>query len=306
VARCAWRKPGASREGPHATPAGLIRYEINQRPWEDGLETARFTTLGPMKRVWNWDVEPLAPARNSILMKTYSLEGRPIETQMLVRRNDGRWDTFDYRWNDDCTDAVALTEPVTAEIGADRAWHFPGPAQCVRCHNTQVGWLRGFTVSQLNRELDGANQITRLERFGTVRWPWKGGPLAVMPRMDDESVSVEERARAYLHVNCAHCHQPGGQSAQVHLDMRRETPLAMTGLCGAHPTAVFRGHEDALVIAPGDPAKSLVSIRLHASGAEAMPPQRERVDPVGTKVVDEWIRSLQLCPGQTAVAAASD
>jgi hypothetical protein len=84
--------------------------------------------------------------------------------------------------------------------------------------------------------------------------------------------------------------------------MRRETPLALTGLCGARPSAVHPGHEDALVVAPGNPAKSLVSIRMHAVGTEAMPPQRELVDPVGTKVVDDWIRSIDACPSPPLVA----
>jgi glucose/arabinose dehydrogenase len=297
---------GCIARGPTTAPAGLISYTINQPPWEDDATAVRFMTLGKMKRVWNLDVEPFSPSRNTLLMKTFLLDGRPIETQMLARRDDGRWDTFDYRWNADGSEAVALAEPVTAQVAEDRVWHFPGPSQCVRCHNTQVGVTRGLTVSQLNRDHDGMNQIDRLERFGTVRWPWKGGPLATMPRVDGKWSTLEERARAYLHVNCAHCHQPGGDSARVHLDMRRETPFALTGLCGKQPSAAFLGHEDALVIAPGDPAKSLVSIRMHAVGSEAMPPLRERVDPDGTKVVDEWIRSIRLCPGQTEVAAARE
>ena len=34
--------------------------------------------------------------------------------------------------------------------------------------------------------------------------------IAVLPDWSDDSIVLEERARAYLDVNCAHCHQPGG------------------------------------------------------------------------------------------------
>ena len=49
---------------------------------------------------------------------------------------------------------------------------------------------------------------------------------------DDESASLEDRARGYLHVNCAHCHQPKGWSrpADEGLDLRYEVPFANTGI----------------------------------------------------------------------------
>ena len=34
--------------------------------------------------------------------------------------------------------------------------------------------------------------------------------MAILPNWEDENISLEERARAYLDVNCAHCHIPGG------------------------------------------------------------------------------------------------
>jgi mono/diheme cytochrome c family protein len=156
--------------------------------------------------------------------------------------------------------------------------------------------LRGFSVSQLNRPSDdGVDQIAMLESLGVIVWPWKGGEIPVMPPVADESFSLAQRARAYLHVNCAHCHQPGGRSDSSRMDLRRETPLVLTGTCGEHPSAEHPGHADALLIAPGDPARSLVSIRVHDDGAGAMPPGRARVDSEAAELIDAWIRSLDAC-----------
>jgi hypothetical protein len=80
------------------------------------------------------------------------------------------------------------------------------------------------------------------------------------------------------------------------MDLRSTTPFALTGLCGAGAHAALPGHEDSLLLEPGRPERSLISIRLHASDVLAMPPGRRTVDPVGTKVVDEWIRTLEGCP----------
>ena len=79
------------------------------------------------------------------------------------------------------------------------------------------------------------------------------------------------------------------------MDLRMETPLADTGACGAHPSGAWPGHEDALLIAPGDPSRSLVALRMHATDTSAMPPMRHIADPVGVGLIDAWIRSLGGC-----------
>jgi mono/diheme cytochrome c family protein len=285
-----------ARGGPRAPPPNMISYEINQRPWEDDTETVRFMTLGAIDPFWGVDMEALAPPRGSILMKTYLMGDRPIETQMLVRRDDGAWNAFDYLWNDEGSDAFAVSRATAHPVAADRTWQLPGPQGCEVCHNLRVGVLRGFAISQLNRQVDGENQIARLESLGTLVWPWKGGEVPRLPALDDARCSLEDRARAYLHVNCAHCHQPGGQAGAVTMDLRRETPLALTRVCGEIPHVVLPGHDDARLIAPGDSGRSLVSARMHAEGVDAMPPQRRRIDSAGVELVDAWIRSLTSCP----------
>jgi hypothetical protein len=54
----------------------------------------------------------------------------------------------------------------------------------------------------------------------------------------------------------------------------------------------------ALLLKPGDPAHSVISLRMHAQpGAGRMPPLATHlVDLIGTQVIDDWIRSLSACP----------
>lgn len=282
--------------GPRSAPPNMIRYEINQQPWEDGAETVRFVTPGEMRTIWGVDVETLVPPPDSLLMKTFLIDGRPIETQLLARGRDGEWAAFDYRWNEDGSDAEAVSRATEVVLGPRRAWQLPGPEGCERCHHLGVGMLRGFAVSQLNRDVDGRNQIERLEALGSLVWPWKGGEIPSLPSLDDASRPPEERARAYLQVNCAHCHQPGGHAGASTMDLRRETPLPLTRICDAEPRGVFPGHEDARLLSPGDPARSLLAVRLRAEGPQAMPPQRRYVDTPGADTVAAWIRSLAGCP----------
>ena len=126
---------------------------------------------------------------------------------------------------------------------------------------------------------------------------WRAGD-AETPRIAapaDSATKISERARAYLQVNCSHCHRPGGQAGEARMDLRANVSLVDSGTCGKVPTGTWPGHEDAVLIAPGHPERSLISLRMHATDASAMPPLRRVVDPVGVGLVDEWIRSLGGC-----------
>ena len=104
----------------------------------------------------------------------------------------------------------------------------------------------------------------------------------------------EERARAYLHVNCSMCHQPAGPASSI--DLRRETPLADTGLCDP-PVHGDLGVDGARRVSPGDPAESVLAIRLAASDVNRMPPVGAlRRDADGIGIIDQWISGMASCP----------
>jgi hypothetical protein len=80
------------------------------------------------------------------------------------------------------------------------------------------------------------------------------------------------------------------------MDLRRRTPLTLAGICGRKPGARLHGHDDAYLLAPGLPERSLIYLRTRMEGPGAMPPARHSVDAEGTKLVAAWIRSLEECP----------
>ena len=72
---------------------------------------------------------------------------------------------------------------------------------------------------------------------------WSAAPLPepvdVLPSLPDpfdDSASLTDRARAYLHTNCAQCHQPGGPTS-VDIDLRYTTLLSNTNACAEPPQA---------------------------------------------------------------------
>ena len=280
----------------------MVAYEINHAAWHEGAATHRFVSRGTGPVVYgNQDV--LERPRGSMVIKTMSIEGRPIETQVLVHTNDRNWTGLDYEWTDDGRDARPLARSKTKTLPDGSTWTFPGPDGCPQCHNTRVGTLRALTLSQLDRDSDGKPQLDRLEERRVVAWRDEDRKLPPpMPSIADASASLEDRARAYLHVNCSACHQPGGFSGQADMDLRTGRPLRAMRICDIAPNAEFAGHEAALLVAPGAPDRSLISIRMHIEGSGAMPPLRRRADSKGTKLIDDWIRSLESCGPLTASA----
>jgi len=238
---------------------------------------------------------------------------RLIETRLLVRRAAG-WEALPYVWNEAQTDAqLARTGdeiPLTLEAADGTRESFtyvvPNENQCAGCHVTDLKQKRiaplGPKARHLNRDyayLGGAeNQLAHLTRLGYLR----GAPAAdAAPRnanWRDAAAPLEARARAYLDVNCAHCHNPKGPADTTGLTFDVGTPLDRhLGLCKP-PVAAGRGTGDHFFdIVPGHPDDSILPFRMASREPGVMMPEQGRgtVHREGLELIREWIASL---PGQ--------
>jgi hypothetical protein len=109
-----------------------------------------------------------------------------------------------------------------------------------------------------------------------------------------ESGTLEERARAYLDNNCAHCHQPGATAGYTGFDLRLTTAgLETLGLCKSPNSA---GRVGTLVydLVPGKPEESILVARMESTRPKEMMPQigRSVVHEEGLALVRDWVRSL--------------
>lgn len=98
-------------------------------------------------------------------------------------------------------------------------------------------------------------------------------------------------ARAYLDVNCAICHSPGGTSDNS-LDMRFHTPLAESKLLDTPPAKGDYGPEGSRIIAPGNPDHSMLLTRMKIRGQGKMPNvATSKVDGKAVEIIRQWIES---------------
>jgi uncharacterized repeat protein (TIGR03806 family) len=277
---------------------GMIPYAVNAELWSDGATKDRWLALPNGTRITvGADGDFDLPIR-SVLMKTFSLAGRRVETRLFVRHTDGDWAGYSYEWNAAGTDALLLPSSKTTS-----SWTFPSRNDCLVCHTTGAGRSLGLEIGQLNGTLfypqtqRTANQLTTLAHIGLFTTAI-GDPatLASYPKPFDGAPS-EAKARSYLHANCGGCHRPNGGAARSTMDWRFSTPLASTNSCNATPILDDFGNTATRLIKPGSSTESIVSLRMHSLDARRMPPlASSRVHPEGTALIDAWIGGLEGCP----------
>ena len=284
---------------PKKPVAALIPYGVNAELWSDGASKDRWLALPDGKTIARAADDDLDLPNGSVLFKSFSLSGKPVETRMLVRHDDGGWAGYSYEWNAEGTDAALL-----ASSKKTSAWVFPGRGECLGCHTKAAGGTLGLEIGQLNRDFVYAstgrisNQLATLDHIGMLSAPL-GSPsaLAALPSPAGTG-PVEPRARAYLHANCSSCHRSDNVvSGGGAFDLRFTTSFASTKTCNAAATAGDLGIADARIIAPGAPAKSVLLQRMRSATGTRMPRLASRVvDTQGTGLVESWIQSIATCP----------
>jgi uncharacterized repeat protein (TIGR03806 family) len=238
----------------------------------------------------------------AVLVKSFRLGGKLLETRLFVHHDDGGWAGYTYEWRDDQSDAVLLPAAKARALPDGTSWHYPSRAQCLECHTAAAGGSLGLEVAQLNGDFvypatsRVSNQLETLEHIGLVAQPL--GNKESLSRLPDPGggEAIDARARSYLHANCSFCHRPSGGGGGE-MDFRFAVDIKSMHACGIPPGEGTFGIQDAQVVYPGAPEKSLVSVRMHAEDAKRMPPVGvHHVDMNGVGVIDGWIRGLGSCP----------
>ncbi|SDQ58249.1 SO2930 family diheme c-type cytochrome [Pseudoxanthomonas sp. CF125] len=237
---------------------------------------------------------------------------RLIETRLLVRR-EGGWEAMPYVWNEAQTEAtlkrageLISLELVDGDGGREAVdYQVPDQNQCASCHatdnKTRALHPIGPKARNLNRDFAYAagseNQIAHLARVGYLT----GAPdLAQAPRnanwRDAAHAKLEDRARAYLDVNCGHCHSQTGPAitSGMWLDAAIDDRLKL-GFC-KQPVAAGKGTGNRLYdIAPGQADASVLVFRMDSDDPSVMMPElgRSVVHREGVELIREWINAQQ-------------
>jgi len=277
----------------------LVSYELNTPLWSDGADKLRYIYVPNGARIEVGDEESGGLLRfpvGSALIKTFAFgEGedqRLIETRVLLRRAEG-WIALPYRWNEEQTEArLALAGarlPITTPAGAEISYRIPNKNQCKACHSKDGEVI---PIGPKARNLAPRFLDRLVERGHLAARP---AVASALPDWSDTKASTRSLARAYLDVNCAHCHQPGGGASNSGLDLRweQDDPHAL-GL-DKSPVAAGRGAGGhAVSIAPGDPGASILVYRMASNEPGVAMPElgRASTDERALAVMREWIAGM--------------
>jgi len=297
--------------------AGVVPYRLNTPLFSDYAEKLRFVRLPAGQSVPYTPDDVLAFPVGTVLIKTFYFptdfrqpdKGRRLlETRLLVHEATG-WKALEYVWNAEQTDAtLEVAGEQTSVVYTDASgknhrqlYVMPNLNQCKGCHNRNETLMPiGPSARQLNGNLtyaDGtANQLTYWQQHGLLT---DLPALASVPKTpvwnDPATGSLDARARAWLDINCAHCHRPDGPASTSGLNLRHtETNPTAWGVQKT-PVAAGRGSGGRQFdIVPGKPDESILVYRMESTDPGVMMPEvaRKVTHREGVALVREWIRAM--------------
>lgn len=298
--------------------AGVMAYELNSTSFVDHADSSFYLYLPPGAQAQYRRDAPLEFPVGTVLIQNLRFPrdlsepgqgARLVETRLLIRKNFG-WTGVPYLWNSDQTDAeravIGGKTTITVRNGEGEPQTFsyltPNMNDCQRCHVSHEQMLPiGVTAGNLNRLIKtGDGHVHQL-----VRWQEQAllsglpSDLVSVPALPDwrDTVSADtaQRARSWLHVNCAHCHRPGGPAIVSGLDLAYSQNEPVRFGVYKPPVAAGRGSDGhRFSIVPGEPDKSFLLHRVRATDLGVMMPPlgRSTTDVEGARLLREWIEQM--------------
>lgn len=293
----------------------VVPYDLNTALFSNYAEKLRFVKL-PQGISANYNdsvVFDFPPGTIFIKNFYYPIDFRKpekgrriLETRLLVLEETG-WEAYPYIWNSDQTDAVYDPAGETLNISytdkngkkVNTPYVIPNKNQCKGCHIKDQDMMPiGPAARHLNKDFHYAagweNQLGYWQRTGILTAVPELPAIPKLPVWDDPaSGSLDGRARAYLDVNCGHCHSRSGpgSTSGLFLDIH-ETDAAHLGV-NKSPVAAGRGSGNLQFdITPGQPQNSILVFRMKTNDPAIAMPEigREQIHKEGVALIEEWIR----------------
>ncbi len=308
----------------------VLPYKPSSSLFSDYAHKKRFVWMPPgLKANYVSDITVLELPIGAALIKTFYYDNvqnvtpvgatRIIETRVMIRKATG-WIFADYIWNTEQTEAfldlAGSNTPVTwiDENNVQRTvnYRIPAEEQCIVCHKKreiingvdQTVYIpigikpqnlnTGFTFSSTAR-----NQLSKWIEQGYLENNFTFPSVANSTiDYEDTSKSIDLRARSYVDINCAHCHQN-----DRHCDYRpmrfgfSETQNNLTNMGVCVNTQDMQDFPSSLgkIVTPGNINRSMLFHRINTTDEAIRMPLHGRtlIHEEGIALMQAWINSLQ-------------
>lgn len=304
---------------PTKMAASVIPYEVNSPLWSDGADKQRGLALPTFGKIHvkncaanasecvgaaddgKW-VLPVG----TVMVKTFLFDGKLVETRLFVHFDAANWVGYSYQWDEAQTDATIVPDDRVEDVfntgQRTMTWHLPSRFDCMTCHTPTGGSTLGPETAQFNRVVNGTNQIDTLKDMYLFETPPTTPYKTALISPTGTAGTDEERARSYLHANCAFCHRPDDPNFSS-MDLRRDVAFKDTNTCAVTPEKGNQGVPTSLIITPGLPLQSVVILRMtaipdDANGKHGRMPKIASyvVDQPAVDLISNWITGITSCP----------
>jgi len=302
---------------PRRNANGGIPYDLTTPLFSDYTEKHRFVFVPPGSAAVYRPQSVFDFPIGTVISKTFAVREdlrdalsaeELIETRLLIRRRNG-WVALPYIWMDDGSDALLSVAGGTREINwidingvpQNTRYEIPDSNNCADCHGGRKLIPIGPKARLLNKTYpypSGTyNQIEHWSAQGILN----GAPdaldrIVTIPGSGDTTAPLDERARGYLDINCAHCHSPAGtaDTSGLFLGYFEEDDFEY-GICKPPVAAGDGAGTLDYAIVPGDAEASIMVFRMASSEPDIRMPElgRSVVHEEGLQLVADWINAME-------------
>lgn len=247
---------------------------------------------------------------------------RIIETRIMIRKASG-WIFAEYVWNEEQTEAYLNMDGSSTSvewkdenniIKAVSNYRIPSGEQCLICHKVDSDEGSGVVSAAIpigikpqnlnfsyNYTTGNENQLSKWVQLNYLE---NAIPTNIESTVDyeDTSKSLELRARSYLDINCAHCHQQGSHCSYRPMRFafsESGTVNGRTNLGVCVETEDMAGFPESLskIINPGNFNRSMLYYRLNTEEEGYKMPLlgRSIIHEEGINLIKDYINSLSGC-----------
>lgn len=310
-------------------------YAMNTELFTDYASKYRFVVMPTQDSAQYMAQETFLFPVGTVLIKTFALptdtsvrgidNEEKIETRLLIKRSSG-WIALPYVWNADYSDAQLTAAPINLERtmthdGVEFTFDYgiPGRDQCTSCHNVAdditdpTGHVQsaGFSpigpkARHLNSDYAYSSGVKNQLSYWADNELLANLPdlsqVDAVPTFDGDQgldstdlATLQNYAKGYLDINCAHCHRAEGKAKSTGLFvpywLDYDGNKVTHGKC---KTSLTSTKADTVIdLVEGDADASLIHYRMSITSGEKMPELgRNLVHKEGLKLVADWINTL--------------
>jgi uncharacterized repeat protein (TIGR03806 family) len=300
---------------------GVVRYELATTLFTDYAVKDRFIVLPSGKSAGYVAEGALDFPDSTMIIKNFAYRNKDnqkimIETRILAKDpGDKTWKVMDYLWDSTQTDAVKHITGAAIPIRLlddhgnllSTTYEVPNTNDCKRCHynNSSLSPI-GPKARNLNMILPGhpGNQLSEWVAMGKLSGLPQLDQVEKMPDWRDSvHYSLDQRARAYLDVNCSHCHTQGGDAMNtgLFLEYQQHDPQHL-GMMKSPVSAGGGAGGMNYDIVPGDASHSILAYRMNSTEPGTAMPELARtlVHQEAVRLIRQWINGMHAEEAKTA------